>query len=1623
MRAFRLLPVLSFILVIFSGPAPAGVVNDTWKGGTGNWSAAGSWSGGVPNNGAPSGTTYNVFIDGGNAALSAVTLDISAGINSLTVDADDSLTLDNNTSLTVSGPTITDNGAIHMNGGANANGFLTLGANVTLSGAGTLTMTDLTGGGDAVLQGNGTALTNQSTIQGTGIIGNGTLAIVNSGTIDANTSSGKGALTLNGSGGITNTGVLEATGGGALTINTTVIDSGGNITVSGTGSSVNVNGATIEGGTLNSSAGGVLQTAVGTTAALDGSTDGAIVISAGSTYTANNNSSTNLLGTVTDKGVLQLNGGANANGFLNISSSKVTLNGAGVVAMSDAAGGGDAVLQGNGNTLINQDTIRGTGIIGNGSLVVVNSATIDALSGGKGALTLNGSGGVTNTGVLEATSGGALTISTTVNDASGNITAGAASSVNLNNATVQGGTLNNSAGGTLQTVAGTTSVLDGSTAAGAVTLSAGTNYTANNNASTNLLGALTDKGVLQLNGGANANGFLNISSSTVTLNGGGVLTMSDATGGGDAVIQGNNDKLVNQDIIQGTGVIGNGSLAMVNSGTIDANTSTGKGALTLNGSGGITNASLVEATGGGALTINTTVSGGNITASGAGSSVNFNNATIQGATLNDSAGAVLQTVVGTTAVLDGSTVGAITISAGSTYTANNNSSTNLLGTLADKGVLQENGGANADGFLNISSSTVTLNGGGVLTMSDATGGGDAVIQGNGNTLINQDTIQGTGIIGNGSLVVVNSATIDATAGGKGALTLNASGGITNTDLLEATGGGALTIGTTVVGTGGNITASGTGSSVNLNNATIRGGTLNSSAGGVLQTVAGTSATLDGSTAAGAVTLSTGSTYTANNNASTNLLGTINDKGVLQLNGGANANGYLNISSSTVTLSGHGVVAMSDAAGGGDAVIQGNGEKLVNQDTIRGTGVIGNGSLTVVNSGTIESLAGGKGVLLLNGSGGLTNTGVLQAAGGLLHVTGGPFTNFSGNTLTGGTYNASTTLEIDELGSTGGEIVNNAANIILNGATSSFVDSAGKDAVANLAANTAAGSFTIMGGRNFTTVGNFDNLGHLTVGSGSTFVVHGNLLNFSGTTLTGGTYNVSGTLQFNGANVVTNAAAITLTGASSRIINQSSANGLANLATNASTGSLTIAGGRAFTTVGAFTNGGSLTITGAGSKFTTGAAHFTNNGSLTISGGDSETATGTGAFTNAGTLTVASGSTLALGGSLTNFSGTTLTGGTYNVSGTFQLAGFNVVTNAANITLTGTASKIVNSTTSANALANFATNASTGSFSLLGARAFTSLGNFSNAGTLMIGTGSTFALGGVGNFTQTAGKLTDDGTLSTSGLVTLSGGSLFGTGLIKGALQSSGVITPGNSATSLGILTDSGSFKQNTAGSLDISIGGTTAGSKFDQVNSTTASLAGTLNLKLVNGFVPTLGTTLKILDFGSETGQFTTVNGLAINGSEHFAVTYQATDVLLTVVSGAAAADAGVIAGPSLGATDRAERLYLRPALARFDSAFRSALPAASAGVPSRFARFESAFRSALPVASARGPSRMARFDPPFRSALRAMSTRMPSRMNHTGFGGRPGLYSRGRPGRARGSLQFSLLGPFGMPALSFTTD
>jgi hypothetical protein len=104
----------------------------------------------------------------------------------------------------------------------------------------------------------------------------------------------------------------------------------------------------------------------------------------------------------------------------------------------------------------------------------------------------------------------------------------------------------------------------------------------------------------------------------------------------------------------------------------------------------------------------------------------------------------------------------------------------------------------------------------------------------------------------------------------------------------------------------------------------------------------------------------------------------------------------------------------------------------------------------------------------------------------------------------------------------------------------------------------------------------------------------------------------------------------------------------------------------------------------------------------------------------------------------------------------------------------------------------------------------------------------------------------------------------------------------------GKLTVADTYTQDSTGALDIAINGATAGTKYDQLKVTkAATLGGTLNISLGAGFTPTVGQTFTILTASSVSDTFATVNGLAINGSEHFTIAYHASSVVLTVVSGA----------------------------------------------------------------------------------------------------------------------------------------
>lgn len=110
----------------------------------------------------------------------------------------------------------------------------------------------------------------------------------------------------------------------------------------------------------------------------------------------------------------------------------------------------------------------------------------------------------------------------------------------------------------------------------------------------------------------------------------------------------------------------------------------------------------------------------------------------------------------------------------------------------------------------------------------------------------------------------------------------------------------------------------------------------------------------------------------------------------------------------------------------------------------------------------------------------------------------------------------------------------------------------------------------------------------------------------------------------------------------------------------------------------------------------------------------------------------------------------------------------------------------------------------------------------------------------------------------------------------------GVVRPGSSP---GILTLLGDYPQSAAADLQVEIGGNTVGSQYDRLDvQGTAQLGGTLEVSLVNNFVPTVGDVFRVVAYTSQTGQFSTFISPTKDGQNIFDVSYQPDGVLLTTV-------------------------------------------------------------------------------------------------------------------------------------------
>ncbi|TWT47413.1 beta strand repeat-containing protein [Botrimarina hoheduenensis] len=276
----------------------------------------------------------------------------------------------------------------------------------------------------------------------------------------------------------------------------------------------------------------------------------------------------------------------------------------------------------------------------------------------------------------------------------------------------------------------------------------------------------------------------------------------------------------------------------------------------------------------------------------------------------------------------------------------------------------------------------------------------------------------------------------------------------------------------------------------------------------------------------------------------------------------------------------------------------------------------------------------------------------------------------------------------------------------------------------------------------------------------------------------------------------------------------------------------------------------------------------------------------------GTLTV-NGGTLQIGRiSVATGAGLSYQSGTLNTAGRFQAATDSTIDIAAGDLTLGDATSVGGVFIAGTLLThdNTLTLADANDV-VFDSSAHAILGASGNAGAVVAANGLTLDFGGnitghgaVETTNDPATPLINNGHIVGNSLVE----PITLTGYVKGVgtldnVTITGTDAPGFSPASV----NRGSVSY--GGALEIEIGGDTQGSEFDHLNhilgAGEASLGGLLDIKLINGFVPSLGSTYEIITATSVQGTFASEMLPTFGGGMTFQVTYTPGSVALDVVS------------------------------------------------------------------------------------------------------------------------------------------
>jgi phage baseplate assembly protein gpV len=715
----------------------------------------------------------------------------------------------------------------------------------------------------------------------------------------------------------------------------------------------------------------------------------------------------------------------------------------------------------------------------------------------------------------------------------------------------------------------------------------------------------------------------------------------------------------------------------------------------------------------------------------------------------------------------------------------------------------------------------------------------------------------------GALTGLNKVTVTGTLNWTGG-TMSGAGSTVSTGALNISGTTGKILDTRTLTNAG--TATWTGSDIQLSNRAV----FNNQAGASFD--AQTAATFgSGFNASG--TFNNAGSFTKSQSSDPTVIGiTFNNSGTaevqngtLRLNTGSSSGSFTVDAGTTLTFNGNHTLTAASSVGGTGKV----------QFTAGTTTVLGSfapGDTVTVSGGTVNFASDVDLAALTFTSGTITGTGVVTVEG-TVNWTGGTMSG-AGNTVSNGTLNVSNanffggpTLDGRTLVNNGTAVFTGTGNFgITNGAVfdnegtflaqanAQLVGSGEFDNAGDFDKNSSSGMTTLAlvfnnGGSVEVETGTLD-VASTGTSTGSMSVSAGAVLLFNG-----GTYDLTssssvagdGTVQFGTSDFFGTGNPV-VSGTYS-VANTDLVNGTFNFAADETISTLKFEGGT-------LTGTGNLTVsdtfnwtggamTGVGSTISTGALNISGSGGKNLNGRNL-TNQGTVTWTGSGTLTVRNGAVLD-----------NQAGATFLIHNDTTLAGADFFDTAGAITNEGTLRKETTSGTTTVAVP------------------------FQNTGTVDVHSGTLSFTSGA--YYQTDGTTQlSGGTLTASGGVDIEGGALSGAGTVNGNVTNAGKVSPGGDGAA-GVLTINGTYTQTDSGVLLIELGGTTAGTGYDQLKvSGAASLAGTLTVSLLDSFTPASGDSFQVLTFASRTGDFATKNFPDL-GSLSLVAAYNTGNLTLTV--------------------------------------------------------------------------------------------------------------------------------------------